>query len=200
MVLRLSINICGPTKYIALSHQWGPPGQNRKFCAYKTNIQDFKQNIDINRLPKTFQDAVHITRSLGVQYLWIDSLCIIQDDLNDWKQESKLMEQVFSSAYCTIAASCARGSDDGFLKPRPERRGITLLNPQSHAPFYLYECIDDFRIHVDQGELNMRGWVLQERTLSRRTIYFSKWQTYWECGEGVRCETLTKSKKYAFRN
>lgn len=199
-ILRLTVDISRPTKYMALSHQWGSPGEHRKFCTYRTNIEELKQTIDFADLPKTFQDAVRITRGLGVRYLWIDSLCIIQDDSDDWKNESTLMEQVFSSAYCTLAASCARGADDGFLKRRPERHGVTLLNPYNPTPFYLYESIDDFHLHVDQGELSMRGWVLQERALSRRTIYFTEWQTYWECGEGVRCETLTKSKKYAFCN
>ncbi|KAF1957936.1 HET-domain-containing protein [Byssothecium circinans] len=160
-----------PRKYLALSHQWGAPNQHRKFCTYKNNVESFKQGIDIDEFPQTFQDAIAVTRGLEVPYLWIDSLCIIQDDDDDWDRESKLMEQVYSSSYGTIAASCARGTEDGFLKPHPER----------HA-------------HVDQGELNSRGWVLQERALSRRTIYFTENQSYWECGEGVRCETLTKMK------
>jgi hypothetical protein len=184
-----------PVLYAALSHQWGSIGQHRNFCTYTTNFEELKQNIDIKNLPKTYQDAIRITRSLGVQYLWIDSLCIIQDDPDDWEQESKLMEQVFSSAYCTLAASCARGANDSFLKPRPERHGLTLRNPHNFSLYYLYESIDDFHRHVDQSDLNMRGWVLQERALSRRTIYFTEMQSYWECGRGVRCETLTKSKK-----
>ncbi|KAF2104858.1 HET-domain-containing protein [Rhizodiscina lignyota] len=196
-VIRLSSESNGqttPIKYMALSHQWGPPGQHRKFCTYKSNIEELKKNISIAALPRTFQDAVHITRSLGVRYLWVDSLCIIQNDPCDWERESKFMEQVFSSAYCTLAASCARGVDDSFLKAPPARHGVTLVNPHSSSLYYLYESIDDFHNHVDQGELNMRGWVLQERALSRRTIYFTETQSYWECGGGVRCETLTKSK------
>jgi hypothetical protein len=109
--------------------------------------------------------------------------------------ESKLMEQVFSSAYATIAASCANGTEDGFLQPYPERQCVTV-ETSSGALYYLCDAIDDFRLDVDQGELNKRGWVLQERALSRRTIYFTAKQSYWECGGGVRCETLTKMKKY----
>jgi hypothetical protein len=60
--------------------------------------------------------------------------------------------------------------------------------------YFLCDAIDNFDLDVDQGELNKRGWVLQERALSRRTIYFTEKQTYWECGGGVRCETLTKMK------
>ncbi|KAF2468329.1 HET-domain-containing protein [Lindgomyces ingoldianus] len=183
-----------PGKYLALSHRWGSPTQNKKFCTEKDNLKKHEEGIRIADLPKTFRDAIHVTRNLGVQYLWIDSLCIIQNDEKDWEAESKLMEQVFSSAYATIAASCANGTDDGFLKSRTERRCVTMTNNASGSKFYLCNAIDDFHNHVDQGELNKRGWVLQERALSRRTIYFTEKQTYWECGEGVRCETLTKMK------
>jgi hypothetical protein len=184
-----------PGKYLALSHQWGSPLQHKKFCTYKRNIDKLKQGINVSDLPKTFQDAVSITRELGIQYLWIDSLCIIQDDENDWDMESKLMEQVFSSAYATIAASCASGTDDGFLKAYTDRQCVTV-ETGSGARYYLCDAIDDFSLHVEQGELNKRGWVLQERALSRRTIYFTGTQSYWECGGGVRCETMTQMKKY----
>ena len=166
------------------------------FCTYTTNIEQFKERIDIAELPKTFQDAVHVTRQLGLQYLWIDSLCIVQNDPQDWDAESKLMEQVFSSAYVTIAASCASGTEDGFLKPRTDRQCVSLTDGNG-AQYYLCDAIDNFSADVDQGELNKRGWVLQERALSRRTVYFAERQSYWECGGGVRCETLTKMKKYA---
>jgi hypothetical protein len=63
------------------------------------------------------------------------------------------------------------------------------------ALYYLCDAIDDFSGDVEQGELNKRGWVFQERALSRRTIYFAEKQTYWECGKGVRCETLKKTSK-----
>ena len=109
------------------------------------------------------------------------------------------MEQVYSSAYVTIAASCARGTEDGFLKSRPHRQCVQLTKGDG-AQYYACDAIDDFRTDVDEGELNQRGWVLQERALSRRTIYFTEKQTYWECGGGVRCETLTVMRKYDLSN
>ena len=181
--------------YIALSHRWGSPHQHGKFCTYKSNREEFRRGIDVFRLPKTFRDAVYITRGLGLHLLWIDSLCIVQDDQDDWERESKFMERIFSSAYCTLAASCASGTDDGFLKPRPKRRYATMQELEGDAIDYVSEVIDDFYRDVDQSELNQRGWVLQERALSRRTIFFTETQSYWECGEGVRCETMTKMKK-----
>ncbi|KAI8680642.1 Protein kinase domain-containing protein [Fusarium sp. Ph1] len=179
-----------PVKYVALSHRWGSSDQNGRFCTTSTNIQGLKDGFKTSHLPKTFRDAVSVTQGLGLEYLWIDSACIVQDDAKDWHIESKLMEQVFSSAYCTLAASCASGTNDGFLKARPERRCIPMTF--GDATYYACENIDDFGTHVDQSELNQRGWVMQERALSRRTIYFVENQSYWECGGGVRCETMTK--------
>ncbi|KAM7212507.1 hypothetical protein V8F06_012129 [Rhypophila decipiens] len=201
------------THYLALSHRWGPPHldttSDQPLQAKKkvrtTQISDTKstsgtvllhREITVESLPATFHDAILITRGLGVRYLWIDSLCIIQDSPEDWMRESTLMESVFSGAYCTIAAASASGTDDGFLRNRQEReRKIVVMrgNDEICPEFYVSEMVDDFEQDVGQNELQRRGWVLQERALSRRTIHFAARQTYWECGEGVRCETLTKT-------
>ncbi|KAJ4196949.1 hypothetical protein NW767_009192 [Fusarium falciforme] len=107
------------------------------------------------------------------------------------------METTFSSAYCVIAASQAMGTSSGFLGERRARRFIRFDEP-GETPHYICEAIDDFQHDVIDGDLNKRGWVFQERALARRTIYFTKNQTYWECGHGVRCETLTRMTKQVF--
>jgi hypothetical protein len=174
--------------YIALSHRWGDLQEHEKFCTVRGNISALCEGIEFASLPKTFQDAVTVTRGLGIRFLWIDSLCIVQDDPEDWEREAKCMEMVFSSAYCTIAATSAENSAQGFLANRLSRAYMRV--PNSSA--YLCEAIDDFRTHAEEADLNQRGWVLQERLVSRRTIHFTSRQTYWECGGGIRCETLTK--------
>ncbi|KAH6949464.1 hypothetical protein DER45DRAFT_620035 [Fusarium avenaceum] len=181
-------NATGP--YIALSHCWGKLSREERFCTYSENIENLKQSISFDKLPPTFRDAVTVTRRLDIHYLWIDSLCIIQEDPEDWKAESGKMEDVFNSAYCTIAASSSKSSMDGFLGPREERAVIGIQTPK--GPLYLAEAIDDFQKHVEQGVLNTRGWVFQERALSRRTIHFTSTQVYWECGQGIHCETLAQ--------
>jgi len=184
-------------RYLALSHAWGkkPP----YFRTFKRDIEKYKEGIKIADLTTTFKDAVNVTRELGVQYLWIDSICIIQrDELDDgdFEQESARMEEIFSSAYCVLAASSAEGQSDGFLNEREgSDREFVTFDRQGQPPFYICRFIDDFKEHVLEGPLNKRGWVMQERALARRTIYFTNKQTYWECGEGVRCETLTKMEK-----
>lgn len=188
-------------RYIALSHPWGDPKKHAPFSTmrYKDNGQDctlkrFKQSIPFDQLPATFKDAITTTRALNIRYLWIDSLCIIQGKDGDFNEESKRMEDVFSGAYCVIAASRANGQYDGFLGPRQPRKYLTFQRG-NESPFYICEPIDDFSRDVLEGSLNQRGWVLQERALARRTIYFTETQTYFECGNGVRCETLAKMHK-----
>lgn len=183
-------------RYVALSHRWGAPEDHAFFCTYPNNVKKFKEEgIHVENLPQTFKDAVTTTKALGIQYLWIDSLCIIQGPDGDWKDQAKAMEEVFSSAYCVIAASRSTGTTDGFLKNRSQRKCATFLRNGEPA-IYVCDMIDNFDAHALKAGLNGRGWVLQERALARRTIYFTKGQTYWECGHAVRCETLTKMKKY----
>lgn len=181
-------------KYIALSHPWGDPKKHPHFCTFRSNIEQYKQSINFKELPDTFKDAVTTARALGFRYLWIDSLCIIQGPDGDFIEEAKRMEDVFSSAYCVLAASRATHQSDGFLKSREQREYLTFRRG-TEEPFYVSQVIDDFNHDVLEGGLNKRGWVLQERALSHRTIYFTEKQTYWECGGGVRCETLTKMHK-----
>ena len=181
-------------RYIALSHCWGQLQEDETFCTYRSNIAALCESIDFDKLPKTFQDAVTVTRELGVQYLWVDSLCIIQKDADDWDIESKKMEKVFGSAYCTIAASSAKDSTEGFLSPRSPIQYVKVPYT-SDTSLYICDSIDNFHRDVEEGELSKRGWVLQERALSHRTIHFTKKQTYWECGQGVYCESLIKMQR-----
>lgn len=184
-------------KYIALSHCWGelPIEDKKQFCTTQDNIVQRLGGFSISALPKTFQDAVKVTRELRVPYLWIDSLCIIQyeDNKEDWNRESGRMEKVFSLAYCTIAATSAVHSKAGFLK-RNVSTEYVLVQDASGRRFYICTGIDDFNNDVEKARLNTRAWVMQERVLSRRTIHFSNNQIYWECGEGVYCENLTRLK------
>jgi hypothetical protein len=195
LVLRDSkaIDACS---YVALSHCWGEykPGDKQTICTHRGNLEQRKAGFQVQDLPKTFQDAIQVTRQLGKRYLWIDSLCIEQSldetETEDWKQESKRMETVFSSAYCTLAASSANGSHEGFLKPRPSSQPLQI-ETQDGSRLYVSIEVDDFFEDIEKSPLNGRGWVLQERILSCRTIHFSAKQTYFECGGGIYCENFT---------
>lgn len=184
-------------KYVALSHRWGDQREHPPLRTLRTNIrQFFEDGIDLTSLPKTFKDAVLATRALGIRYLWIDSLCIIQGPDGDFTTEATKMEDVFSSAYCVLAATRATGQWSGFLGDRSSaRHSLQYKYAGFKEPFAICEFVDDFKKDVLEGKLNTRGWVLQERVLARRTIYFAETQTYWECRRGVRCETMTKMYK-----
>lgn len=180
-------------EYVALSHCWGNLEKQERFCTYTNNIKRLKAGFSYRSLPKTFRDAITVTRALGIPYLWIDSLCIIQEDEKDWEEEAGKMEEIFSSSYCTIAADSAASSLAGFLNERLPRVCVSIETPR--GPLYLAEAIDSFDADVENGILNSRGWVLQERVLSRRTIHFTSTQVYWECGDGIHCETLAHLRK-----
>lgn len=180
-------------EYIALSHPWG---KGPHFRTTLDNIKAHQECIEFEKLPATFQHAVVTCRELGLEYLWIDSICIIQGEGGDFGQEAKRMEDVFSSAFCVIAASSARGQNDGFLNPRiQEQPCFTFDHAAGLPPLYVSPFMDNFNDDVLEASLSKRGWVLQERALARRSIYFTNRQTYWECGRGIRCETLTKMDK-----
>ncbi|KAI0101345.1 hypothetical protein GGR51DRAFT_530355 [Nemania sp. FL0031] len=201
LVVNPSTTADDPTKdrYAALSHCWGAVGKDAYSCLLNINRLTFETRIPVERLPKMFQDAITATRGLEIRYLWIDSLCIIQDDDDDWAAESKTMEDVYSLAHVTLAASSAPSSLVGFLE-RPNRAFAVIPNPNaedrggdgSRSLLYVAESIDNFQTHVEDAVLNTRAWVLQERALSRRTIHFTSTQVYWECGQGVHCETLAQ--------
>lgn len=188
---------CEAQKYVALSHRWGTGDAWKQACLLRSNIQDRHLGFDTRKLPKAFQDAITVTQALRIRFLWIDSLCIIQDDPEDWATEARLMEDVFSSAYFTIAVSSPK--DDGFLTTRPPREFVTIPTGLD-GHYYICEPIDDFQGDVEENELNQRGWVLQEHALSPRTIHFTPKQAYWECGNGIRPETLARllNSKAAF--
>lgn len=184
----------GTGRYIALSHRWGDLNSSQRVCTYVDNIEQRKAHIPLAELPASFKDAMCVTRALGVRYLWIDSLCIIQNCETDWAAEAGKMESVFSNAYCTIAASSAISSLVGFLGER-DQRDVTRVPLLGGESLYLAKHIDNFRDDVENSVLSSRGWVFQERALSRRTIYFTSTQIYWECGNGIVCETLAQLRK-----
>ncbi|CCF40692.1 hypothetical protein CH063_00363 [Colletotrichum higginsianum] len=182
-------------RYVALSHCWGA---EPCFKTLRNNIDHFKKHIEFEELPKTFRDAVKVTRALGFRYVWIDSLCIIQDDLLDWEREAASMGHVFSSASVTIAASSARSSAEGFLPAKREWQPRVTIRTASKGTAFICMSINDFHQDVEKSALNKRGWVLQERALARRTLHFTSSQVYWECGNGIHCESMMKLGKAAF--
>lgn len=90
--------------YVALSHMWGSPTQAPPLRTLTHNIDLMREGIEMWKLPKNFAEAVIVTRKLGIRYVWIDSLCIIQDSSEDWGREAKTMHQVYKYAEVTVVA------------------------------------------------------------------------------------------------
>jgi len=172
-------------QYVALSYCWGETEQLRTETG---NIRDMENSIPVDALPQTIQDAFLVARNADVRYIWIDALCIIQDDAEEKSVEIKRMGAIYANSYFTIAATCAKNSGDGFLRPRAINRVSIPLRHKSasetNGEVYfrnLPDFLHDHQEHVLESPLLKRAWVLQETLLSRRTIHFSSKQIYWEC-------------------
>jgi hypothetical protein len=160
------------------------------------NLEHRQQAFALKLLPTAFRHAVEITRQLGRRYLWIDSLCIVQSlddsETDDWQEESKRMEMVYANAFCTLAMHSKYSPDHGPLDNRPVKAHIEF--DTSKGPLLLSNYIDNFETEVNRSDLSERGWVMQERILSRRTIHVGLEQTYFECGSGIRCQDFALIK------
>jgi hypothetical protein len=101
--------------YVALSHCWGI---EQLLTTTRDTIANRMAGIDLQDMPKTFRDAVTMTRALGLRYIWIDSLCIIQGDAKDWKEQAAVMGDIYAGSYLNIAATRSAGGSEGFLSSR----------------------------------------------------------------------------------
>lgn len=165
--------------YVALSHCWGGHSHG---STTKSTLSQHQRHIEFLALSKTVQDAIQTTVSIGYSYLWIDSLCIIQDDLKDFEIESVKMAALYENAVCTIAATAAVDGTEGCFRSATSQDLVSLPYHQPEAgKVYLGISRGDLRDNICQGPLNRRGWVLQERLFSRRIIHFAADQMYWEC-------------------
>lgn len=183
-------------RYVCLSHCWG----DSEYLAKTTSLtlERNKDNIPWDMLPKTFQDAVRFTRWLGIRYLWIDSLCIIQDSNEDWLEESAKMVDIYRGAFLTLAAT-ASSSDDGGLfhrqAPADQTRRVFWYS-SAGIPYNFYirpqvsHCILT-RYYIETPKnfpLLSRAWVYQEVLLSPRVIHFAEQELTWECMQRIDCE------------
>ncbi|KAK2035339.1 heterokaryon incompatibility protein [Colletotrichum zoysiae] len=178
--------------YMCLSHCWGKIKINS--ITRKDNLKRRLSLIPWALLPPSFQHAVEMTRKLGVRYLWIDSLCIIQDDKEDWEREAAQMVNVYRNSYATIAVSWSQDSQGGCYSRTIPSLCFRMTKPGG----------DVFTIALGIGAkrdgtreyakvqayfpLFNRAWCLQERLLSRRVIHFNYGEMAFDCGDGYSCE------------
>ncbi|KAF2806681.1 HET-domain-containing protein [Mytilinidion resinicola] len=190
--------------YATLSHCWGT---TQLTCTTSCNIKRHRHGISWTELPKSFKDAIRIARSLSLRYLWIDSLCIVQDSIDDWLHEADIMSKVYRYGFINIAATGAVQSSEGCFWKRDPR----VVQPTEFSiQWNNCEKLESRRYHVVPDPhlwarklvdepLNQRGWVLQERILSRRVLHFGHEQLFWECREFVACETYHRGLPFSLR-
>ncbi|KAF2489353.1 HET-domain-containing protein, partial [Lophium mytilinum] len=183
-------------RYVCLSHCWGKA--NLECLTTKATLGRNKQGLPWDVLPKTFQDSILFTRRLNVRYLWIDSICIIQDSEDDWQRESSLMSQIYQGAYLTLAAGWAKDDTEGlFKKTLTKHHSVQVLGlSKSRLPDSIFMRTPLWHTwgwrgssaDVESHPLISRAWCFQERLLSPRVLYFNAHELVWECMTSSRCQ------------
>lgn len=191
-----------PLNYVALSHCWGPPSKLPVKTTRRTLTQH-TQRILFSDLCLSFKDAVELTANLGQRYLSIDSLCIIQDDPEDWKYEASKISEVYGNAIVTLSA----------LSSADSTQGCRVASVQAALPGHRFFDLDAGLLHIrilegkitvwdkeyggfipwdvsNDNPLRGRAWALQERELSVRNIHFSHNMILWECKTCQRTSEL----------
>jgi hypothetical protein len=186
--------------YWTLSHRWGDPNSIPQLR--KTTEGRFRDGISLEELSPTFRDAVLLVHRLGHEYIWIDSLCVLQDSLADWQTEANAMVDVYRHSFCNISATGASydPSNTGLLGER--RLSPRLLYPfmtnvnigtgdteKTRPGLWMLRNESAWADEVERAPISSRGWVVQERFLATRILHFTQNQIYWECLESSHAVT-----------
>lgn len=188
------------TEYLTLSHRWGnPPG----LVLSQETALDLADDMSPHLLKcadaTVFQHAIHVTRSLGFRYIWIDALCIVQDDELEKRAEIMRMDDIYFNSKLNISAAEADHSrglifDRRHLSTNPCM--ATVKVPGSHKDISMYVFGEYFAPTLWGKPLDKRGWVFQERSVSPRIVRFTKDQVFWECWSLTASEVLPKGLPY----
>lgn len=189
-------------QYAALSYCWGSPGEltgNPPLRATVATIQALRDGIQLNKLPRTIEQAVKVCIHLDIEYIWVDALCIIQDDDLDWAKESRKMATVYSESKVTIIAASSTSCHSGFLEMDMGGRVLDTppLQPSTSdvSTRMVGRLASNRGFHVDdfseadsfQDPIDNRGWTLQEQALSTRYIRFTQDDVQWGCRSKMAC-------------
>ncbi|KAF2679720.1 HET-domain-containing protein, partial [Lentithecium fluviatile CBS 122367] len=173
--------------YVALSHCWG---KTRPLVTTTATLTDRLSGIPIADMPQTFRDAVSITRELRLEYLWIDSLCILQDSKDDWEKESANMGSIYGNSFLTISAAAAEDGEQGIFRPRPSRIHPPVeLKPRDgdYESLYVAEMPRNTPSETPQP-VDTRAWCLQETALAPRVLVYGAEMLGWLCDSSTDVE------------
>jgi hypothetical protein len=170
-------------KYATLSYRWG---RKQHLKTTREILNKRHHSIPMEEMPRTFKDVVHLVRAMGLQYLWIDALCIIQDSKEDYEQELAKMSEIYSNSTVTIVAV---GSFDASHGCAPNRNKLAMADcPVSSTTHILSESMNQFKL-LEASPLHRRGWCLQETEISCRLLFVGGNQLFWQCRRGVHRES-----------
>lgn len=184
--------------YVCLSYRWGSPAHKQLKSTVRT-IKDHMVKINWDDLPATFQDAVAVCRSMEVTYLWIDSLCILQDfdgiefdeleaTKQDFARENSVMARTYQNSHFTISADLSSHMDSGIFSTLPidDHRIEVTADDGSSAFLYIRQCVNHFG--DETIDLETRGWTFQEFLLPLRVLHFGEFDIEWRCKSHLTCE------------
>ncbi|KAF8851360.1 HET-domain-containing protein [Acephala macrosclerotiorum] len=192
IAVRIEEDVIEGSRYIALSHCWGA---TQTCVTTSQNISEFKNAIPWTALPKTFQDSIVYSLALSVRYLWIDALCILQDDPEDWEIESSKMSDIYRNSFMTLAATASKNGQGGCFpskKDMPNEYELDSCHSQT-TMIMVREKIKHWTVSptattLEHHPLLTRGWTFQERILSPRVLHFCGHELVWECKHQALCE------------
>lgn len=196
----------GTPKYMALSYCWGSEDEASKLLkTTQSTIASRIQKIEFDTMPQTFKDAVLVARALDIQYMWIDSLSIIQGDARDWQSESSKMAAIFSNAYLVLAAAHGSSYKDGFLDQIStdptctvpvKIKAHTTIEGQFSIRFRRRWGTSDKMSNISSGRWISRGWTFQEERLARRILVYGEKKFFLDC---VTLERAEDSVRHTLR-
>lgn len=191
LVLRDSDVLPKDITYLTLSHCWGG---NLPFTLCEGTKAELMSGVAISILPQTFQDAANLTFQLGVKYIWIDALCIIQGSMQDWENEGAQMCEVYSYAAMNIMATTSSDGSSGLFRTRNPLAVTACRIKAEWEGFRPGELVcydpDRFASRIARGILNTRAWVVQERLLSAGNVHFTEDEIFWECRTLIASESF----------
>jgi hypothetical protein len=167
-------------KYLCLSYCWGT---KKQATTTHVNLEEYLQEIPVGKLGLTIQDAIEVTRRLGFRYLWVDALCIVQDDDEQKADEIRMMSHTYKNATAVISAATASASSEGFLRTDRDVEVVrSLMESKSKGFEFQVELpggsVGNFALvkeamYPGNHPLDCRAWALQEHLLSTRQLVFS---------------------------
>ncbi|KAJ4397005.1 hypothetical protein N0V93_001229 [Gnomoniopsis smithogilvyi] len=187
--------------YACLSYSWGTGTQH---CTTTRNIKGHLQRILIADLPQTVADAIKLCRALQIPYIWIDALCIIQDDKDDWSTEAAAMARIYGSSVLTISVPNTSDCTEQFLArsldsyPNAEVDWIHGPSGTAGTATLVYDWPRDHSSLLSKSPWMERGWTFQEWVLSPRVLHCGSTMTVYECLHGTCYESYADEIEQPF--